>query len=328
MDEKQDEFSFDNNRAKKIVRKAKLWSTLKTFVIVVLVTPIVVLAIWIGVRQLSNHQANTTMQELEWINEISAPNVHISNQTYVTDWLGGEVTTQTYKVIGKRPYIWEPIPTKYDYWGSSTRRYGSYGSIQMNSTSTNPPLRYNSSTGDREMAFYFYEIPYTAYPDSISQLQKLDGTTLVELGLSFDKAYSMEDITGMFPAEVQPVWWWVDAYNDSYIHYLKQGKQSIAADSPNIYGFHAEQFKPYGGIDTFINSIDRLRESHKQSFKYKADEAHQALAGDNNTIDKSDIKIIGAVVTGRAKQLEALKGQPFIKASTFGVISAKPDIEE
>lgn len=125
---------------------------------------------------------------------------------------------------------------------------------------------------------------------------------------------------------MQVVWWWVDAYTDEYLDFMKRGQTTIHADSLNIYGFHSEQFAPYGGIDSFITSIEQLRKSSK-SFKWQADQVYNSLAGDNKTLEKSDVKIIGAVVTGTSKQLRVLQGQPYIKASTVGVISDKKNIQ-
>jgi hypothetical protein len=92
----------------------------------------------------------------------------------------------------------------------------------------------------------------------------------LELGLSFDQAYSLDEIKSKLPSDVQVVWWWVDAYTGEYLDYMKQGQSTIHADSFNIYGFHSEQFAPYGGIDSFITSIEQLRKNSK-SFKWGAD---------------------------------------------------------
>jgi hypothetical protein len=102
--------------------------------------------------------------------------------------------------------------------------------------------------------------------------------------------------------------------------------QTIRADSSSIYGFHSEQFETYGGMDSFITSIKQLRESGK-SYKWAADQVYDSLVGENSTLEKSDIKIIGAIVTGKPQQLIALQGKSIIKASTFGVLSDKIDIK-
>ncbi|WP_438351065.1 anti sigma factor C-terminal domain-containing protein [Paenibacillus sp. FA6] len=326
MEKDLNHFSFDEKQATKLMRKAKLWSTLKMIGITVIVTPIVFVLLWYGFRSWSLNQAQQTMKEIVMFNEISAPNVHISHQTYDNNWFGGTIKTKTFKWIGNVPYVWESVERKYTLFGRSSRIYGSFGAIPLDlPAESNQFNRYNADTGDREMIFYHPEISYDAYKDIISDLNQVDDTTLVELGLSFDKAYHFDEIKSLVPSDVQFVWWWVDAYTDDYLVYMKQGKQVIPADSMLIYGFHSEQFEITGGIDTFITNVEQLRESSK-SFKWAADEIHKSLVGDNQSIEQSDVKIIGAVVTGTSKQLEVLQGQSFIKASTFGVISDKKSV--
>jgi hypothetical protein len=325
MEEDLNDFSFDEKQTKQLMRKAKLWSTIKMVGIVVIATPIIMAGLWYGIIRWSSNQGSQSMQELVWMNEISAPNIHISNQTSGESLFGGVLNTQTYKLIGNKPYIWEPVERTYNLFGNTSRRYGSFGSIQIDQAGSNQFHKYNSYTGDREMFFYHPEISYDSYNNSLSYLKQVEETSVVELGLSFDQAYSYDEIKSLIPLDVQFVWWWVDTYTNDYLDYLKQTGQSIYADSLIIYGFHAEQFTPYGGIDSFITSVEHLRKSSK-SFKWYADEVYKSLAGPNNTLEESDVKIIGAVVTGTAEQLKVLQGLPFIKASTFGVISDKKDI--
>jgi hypothetical protein len=206
------------------------------------VATIVLVLLWYGFRQWSHAQAQKTMDEIVMWNEISAPNIHISNQTYDSDWFGGEIDTQTFKLIGNRPYIWEPIERKYNLFGYSSRKYGSFGAIQLDGSESlvesSQLYQFNSYTGDREMFFYHPEISY-------------------------------------------------DAYTGEYLDYMKRGQSTIHADSFNIYGFHSEQFAPYGGMDSFITSIEQLRKSSK-SFKWEAEQVYKSLAGENKTLEKND----------------------------------------
>ncbi|AIQ30675.1 MULTISPECIES: anti sigma factor C-terminal domain-containing protein [unclassified Paenibacillus] len=317
----QDPFIFGGKGAQQIIKKARLRSTLKTIGIIVIVTPVILAVIWYGLYHLRLNQGDKVQSEILWKNEISAPNVHISNQSVKLDSFGGETYNQTYKWLGNKPYIWQPIEESYNLLGHSTGRYGAFGAIslpeQLSAASTH---RYNSATGDREMIFYHPEIDYDSYEDSISQLKQLGDDTLVEMALSFDQAYTLDKTQKLLPAGMQPVWLWTDAYTPSYKKYLKETRQTIAADSMIIYGFHGEQFAPYGGVNSFINSVEQLRK-HGKNFTWEADQVHQSLAGDNNILEPDDITIIGVVVTGTAKQLEALQKQAYIKASTFGVVS-------
>ena len=329
MNEDQNSFLFDGNEAKKIMRKAKFWSTLKIIGITIIVTPIVLVILWYSFRQLSFYNAQKVMDDIVLFNEISAPNVHISHQTYDNNWFGGEVQVKTYKVLGSRPYIWEPIEGDYNLFGTLSRNYGLYGSIQLDGSEslieTHQLERFNAHTGDREMFFYHPKISYDVYKDSISELNQFEETNLVEIGLSFDQAYSFDEIKSKLPPNVQVVWWWVDAYTDERLDFMKQGQNTITADSPFIYGFHSEQSKPKAlqsqndEIDSFIRNIEHLRKS--KNFEWETDQVYESLVGENGTLDQSDVKIIGAVVTGTPEQLEGLQGQAYLKASTFGVIS-------
>ncbi|WP_138754357.1 anti sigma factor C-terminal domain-containing protein [Paenibacillus sinopodophylli] len=321
-------FSFDEKETKKLIRKAKVWSTLRTIGIVIIITPITLLLLWYGFRQWSHAEAQKTMNEIIAFNEISGPNTHISNQTYQANWFGGEIETKTYKVIGNKPYIWEPVERKYNLLGSSSREYGSFGPIAMEKSESlaesSQLYRYNAYTGDRELFFYHPKITYDRYRDSISELDKLKKTNVVELGLSFDQPYTLQEIEDRLPPGIHPVWWWVDAYKDDRITYMSQGQQTVNAESVFVYGFHAEQFEPFGGVDSFIANIEQLRKQSK-SFKWSAEQAYESLVGDNGKLEEQDIKIIGAIVTGTAEQLGTLRNQPYIRASTFGVITETID---
>ncbi|WP_017754004.1 anti sigma factor C-terminal domain-containing protein [Calidifontibacillus oryziterrae] len=325
MNNEQKDFSFDNNQIKKLMRKAKFWSTIKIIVITIVVTPIILSVLWYGLWKLTLHSAQKTIGEIVMFNEISGPNVHISHQTYNTDWLGGDIKIRTYKVLGNRPHIWEPIEGSYNLFGTFSRNYGSYGSIQFERSEslaeTHQFDRFNAYTGDRELFFYHPDVAYDVYKDSISELEQIEKTNFVELGLSFDQAYSYNEIQNKLPSNVQVVWWWVDAYPYERIDFFQQDQDTISADYPFIYGFHAEQFKEdaYGGIDSFITSLERLQDSN--NFKWEAGEAYNALIGDNGKLEQSDVQIIGAIVTGTPEQLKSLQGLPFIKGSTLGVIA-------
>lgn len=100
MNKEENEFVFDDRQTKKIMRKARFWSTVKMIGITLIVTPIVLIALWYGLRTLSLNSAQKVMDDIHLFNEISGPNVQISNQVYDDHLLGGKITTTTYKVLG------------------------------------------------------------------------------------------------------------------------------------------------------------------------------------------------------------------------------------
>lgn len=227
MNKEENEFLFDDKQTKKIMRRARFWSTVKMIGITLVVTPIVLIALWYGLRTLSLNSAQKVMDDIHLFNEISAPNVQISNQVYDDHLLGGKITTTTYKVLGEqhRPYIWKPIESDYNLFGTLT--FTSFpSSIQIEGSEslaeTHQFERFNDYTGDREMFFYHPKIAYNHYKDNISELNQLEKNTLVELAISFDNAYRFDDIKSKLPPEVQVDWWWVDAYTDDTLDFLSK----------------------------------------------------------------------------------------------------------
>lgn len=329
MNKEQNNFLFDEKQTKKIMRKAKFWSTIKIIGISIIVTPIVLVAVWYNLRNLSLNSAVEVMDDIWFYNQISSPNVQISKQMFDDNLFGGKIKATTYKVLGdkNRPYIWEPLESDYNLFGTISHNYIS-DTIQIEGSEslaeTNQIESFNEYTGDREMFFYHPKISYDVYKDSISELNQLEENTLVELAISFDNAYSFDDIKSKLPSNVQVDWWWVDTFTGEGLNFMKQSQGTIGAKSPFIYGFQSEQSKPKArrspsGVDTFISNIEYLR--GRKNFQWETNQVYQSLIGENGTLDRSDVKIIGAVVTGTPEQLESLLGQTYIKASTFGVIS-------
>ncbi|WP_341300884.1 anti sigma factor C-terminal domain-containing protein [Lysinibacillus sp. FSL H8-0500] len=330
MDKEQPNFLFDDKQTKKIMRKAKLWSTIKIVGITILITPIIIVVLLYSLRHASINSAQEVMDDIHLFNEISTPNVQISNQLYDYNLFGGKITTTTYKVLGEqhRPYIWQPLNSDYSLFGKLTQNYIS-SPIQFEGSEslaeTSQLERFNEYTGDREMFFYHPKISYDVYKDSISELQQLEENTLVELAISFDTAYHFDEIKNKLPSGVQADWWWVDAFTNDIMAFLEKDQSTIRATSPFIYGFQSEQSKPIAQrslnneVDSFVQHIELLRKS--KNFKWETNQVYQALVGKDGKLESDDIKIIGAVVSGTPEQLMLLKDQPYIKASTFGVIS-------
>ena len=74
---------------------------------------------------------------------------------------------------------------------------------------------FNSSNGQREMMFYIPEINYNEkILNDLPSLSEMDPGKLVEMGISFDKSYSLEEVKSMLPEGLKQVWYWVDTYNN------------------------------------------------------------------------------------------------------------------
>ena len=99
----------------------------------------------------------------------------------------------------------------------------------------------------------------------------------------------------------------------------------LVRSEDNVYGFSLfdangnEIEKP---ASLFIRNI-----SSGQKFKAQSQEEyerlHETLRGEDKVLTENDLQYYGAVVTGDVETLSTLKGLPFIKASSIGVITDK-----
>lgn len=329
--EEKEIFEFDETSTKRLMKKAKIKSTLKIVAIIIIIVPIVFIVMTYALYQLSQKNASNIDTNARLFEQITRPNVHISTQVINLTLLGGEIKTQTYKLIGNQPYIWDTIEGSYNLLGQYSIDTSASNTIKINSSSslkeTNQFTIYNIHNGDREMFFYHPRIVYDKVKDDVYELNKLDSTLSVELALSFDKSYTLEEVKAMIPTNVNKGWYWVDGYSEQLLSFFEEEQDTVSAKSPYMYGF--QDYTPPDGkqigenapneIDAFIYSVNQLYNNH--NFKRKIAPLYDAIVGSNQVLDKEDIKIIGVVVTGSVEELKTLQNQSYIRASTFGVIT-------
>ena len=154
---------------------------------------------------------------------------------------------------------------------------------------------------------------------------------VAEVALSFDKAYTMDEIMGILPKGVQPVWFWVDTYDekkrDEYVGLTDSKTKAVlnAEKSTLVYGFTGSYAKKE---EDMRMDFDRNSKGFIEAMKTLAeDERHMDNAKDSykeiqNTKPK-DLPIYGVVVTGKTEDLQSLQGAPYIKTAVRGVTVEK-----
>ena len=73
----------NNEKGQVLVNSQNDWDYINRY-------PIVLIALWYGLRTLSLNSAQKVMDDIHLFNEISGPNVQISNQVYDDHLLGGK----------------------------------------------------------------------------------------------------------------------------------------------------------------------------------------------------------------------------------------------
>ena len=325
----QMEFLLDDARLKKAYKKSKFLSTLRTIVIVIIVIiPLFVVFSIVNVS-VTNKLRTEYYAQVEKVLELTKPNTYISSANDIIGFLGARGQYTVSKRIGR----WKSIEL-YD-------QSSSYGLVAikdlarftMSSNSGGQksgewPINFDSS-GNLTMIAFHPDIKYKEYKNDISLLNKVSPDSLLEMTLSFDKKYKVTEISRVLP-KTQVSELLIDGYTDGEMKTYKNeaieydGKATFIRDFSFIGLKTSEMFKcnALGDLSsTYKKFLDNLQFDFKNTYyKSKFSNIYSTLKN-KNQLDVSDVDVIGVVVYGSPEELQQLKSNPHIKASSVGIIT-------
>ncbi|QWU17481.1 Sigma factor regulator N-terminal [Paenibacillus sophorae] len=323
----------------KTIKKAKRRILLRNLVIIavsLVSSMIVIFAILLGVFHLTGREANKAWMD-EWgYMSISKPNEYESGYKNQSGFLSGVLELDTYKIVEGVPIPWNEYWSNYQVtnFPNFSGTYGGTGGL----TVTDPQMKaqgyeyyrqYNPYNGQRELAFYVPGVNYNGKVlNDLSALSRMESGKLVEMALSFDKDYSFAEVKAMLPAGVRPVWYWVDTYDDrTNFHFkpFKDGNGNISYPLPmspsfGVYGFGIRPDWDKAEPGDFIQTLKGgLHEKGKYYSEYER--IYNYLKKDKAEPDAGDVRLLGVVVTGTAKGLQSLNGQPYVRGAVLGAVT-------
>ncbi|PEO77104.1 hypothetical protein CN571_30275 [Bacillus pseudomycoides] len=155
---------------------------------------------------------------------------------------------------------------------------------------------------------------------------------MLTTGLKFLHQNPVEQIEKTLPKDVQPVWYWVDTYNennpDTYVGLKdpKTGAVLNAEMSTSVYGFQGSYTKKeeYLKEDLKRNSKDFMDAMKKlnENNQFNNDDVKNYYKNIKD-ISPKDLPIYGVVITGTTESLQQLQDAPYMKAAVRGVIVDK-----
>lgn len=332
------------NKLKKAIKKAKRHSILRNAFISVVVLIVLFVGGSIVNRNLVYKFEGPTQIAVSTFNEISAPNKYIGKTDRYHGILGGKNSFTTYKII----------EGKVVYTGEGEYNYGLFQDYEGNRIGSEAPgiigtsydtedldrQKYNE-LGQREMIFFYPFVDYPQYKNDLQLLDQIEANKNMEIALSFDQAYSMDEVRDMLPNDITLSWYWIDDLNDEEKEESKSititqiddnGEQkteeanySRIRSEKTVYGikaFDASNERLENPLQHFIWALKNGRE-YDTRFKGEFDRVYNNLLGQDGKLTKDDIKVFGVVVTGDAESLKSLREVPFIKASSIGVVTDK-----
>jgi hypothetical protein len=325
----------DNKKLTNMIKKTKRRTALRNVIISLIVSVIVLFSGMLVNVHLASLSSQRTMNDEYALKAISGPNQYISGSTDEVGFLSGRIEINMYKVIEGVPIPWLTRKTVYNVLPlfSFTSLSGSANGLSL--SLPDPEMvkenyeyyrNYNGYNGQRQMMFYIPEVNYNGKVlNDLPAVRQMDQDKLVEMAISFDKSYSLAEVRAMIPAELTQVWYWVDTYdNKKYFDPYKDGNGNMSYANPQgenwLYGFGINLDGPAINEKDFIASLEQ---GLKGEYHYEFNRIYDYLRGDKAKPSETDVRLLGVVLTGTAKELQILSGQSYARAATLGAVVDK-----
>jgi hypothetical protein len=329
MKEDNMEFLINDKKLKKAYRKAKLLSTVRTIVIVILVIiPMYIAFIKINTR-ITYKIGTEYYNEIRKILEVTKPNAYVSKADDIIGIFGASGQYTVSKVVGSKPIDLH----------DEISRYGLVGSMEPNRVIMSEgrggyhnagewPVNINKSGNLLMMAFH-PDIQYKEYKNDLALLNKISQDSLLEMTLSFDKKYKASEIAEILPeANISEIL--IDGYSEDEMNKYKKEAKEYDGKATYIPEFYFVRFAVDRGLkyaaageisEKYMNFLDDLQFDYKYNQQYKGRfmTIYSTLKA-KDQLQGNKVDIIGAVVYGTPEELQKLMSNHHIKASSAGIV--------
>ncbi|MBZ9637197.1 anti sigma factor C-terminal domain-containing protein [Clostridium sp. FP1] len=306
------------------IKRAKTFSIIRTIIVSFMILIIVSFIVLMLNATILNTMSNKTEDELEdWFN-VAMPNAYVGNTQVDDRIMVGQIDYVRYRFLGSKPITDGSYKEGYTYMPLINGIYGDMGDYLFESAAESTEdldkiTKFNK-VGKHVMKFYNPATKYESYINDLVDLNEIGSNKLMEISLSFDKTYSLEQVKTMIPRDITLNWYWVNTFskNDKY-----DSSKSILEEY-DVYGIKAldrQGISIKNPEKDFIDAI--IRGKGKKDYSGRYERLYNTLSNGNDEINKEDLKIIGVVVSGNVEDLKALKDKKYIKAATIGAVTDK-----
>ncbi|MBO8158950.1 anti sigma factor C-terminal domain-containing protein [Thermosyntropha sp.] len=335
-------FDFNSSETRKILRRAKAFTLLRTIAVSLLVFLLLSAAIVVINAGMLNRISNDELASEQNFDLVARPNTYMSQYQTDDGFLTGELEYVTHRIVGNRAVYNGTYKIRYNIVPVVSGISGHSARGQLTRIEFREEHTYYNRVGHREMKFYHPRIEYGNYQNDLALLEEIGENKYLELALSFDRDYSFEEVRAMLPDEIKTVWYWVDTYNEEDLsgmqgHYEELRGKDGQKIGEKIYQEPEVLFanEVYGmkGVDacgitiedprrSFINAIN-FGLNHKNRYQAQFQRLYDRLSSDKGEVTKDNIRIIGVVVTGDTASMKLLRDEGYIKAATLGIVIDK-----
>lgn len=304
QDEDTLELVFDESSLDKTLKKAKR----VTFMRNLLISGIVCIVILIGIYRVNawwiTNKGSDIIADLNIRDTVmKTPNTIIKTETLDIGVFKGTIKREVYKVIENKVIPWDSQEVDFGMRGFHSTTFSSY------STTIDDTTQINFPSGQMDMLFYVPQFQYGTYANDLKKLKEYPSDKYIELAISFDKSYSLNEVKEMLPDSIHATWFWVDSYP----------KKTESRDIPEFGQWLFGISEPSSKLGEVLTTSKVKSESDFLNHLKKFDKDYYQIISKR----QKDGLIIGTVVTGTKEDLLLLEGQPYVKASSIGAVVSK-----
>ena len=304
--ELEDLFSFEKNE-KNLILKAKRKSTIRMACISGLVSLLVLTLIVLVKLQVTPWLLNKELIGQETYYDVHGANLFIGPWEESFQIIGSQATAPQYKLLDGRPV----------YRGEISN---DSNKIEVH-LSPNEYETYNY-LGGKVMNFIHPGGTINQVPNELKNIDVFHDHQTIEMGLSFDRSYSLDEVKAILPNDLPLQWAWIDVYSDEEVASLQTSKSPANVFMENeVIGFSMVDETGITLEDPVMEFMESVVYGKNHMGPYKKDmKALYKTLTEQGEVDETTIKVIGAVVVGTKEVLQQIQNEPSIRASSVGAV--------
>ncbi|MFJ7952997.1 anti sigma factor C-terminal domain-containing protein [Lysinibacillus sp. NPDC096418] len=325
---------FNKEKMEKTIKKAKRCGTWKTVLITFTVLVVTVIS---GLMINNSVRRNLEMPvrlSFEHFQEIAGANEFIGVTKYYPGILGGENHYKTFKYIEGKVVPTGEGAYGYGFLRNEKLNTGQESPIVFTASHSETDLEYQhyNDFGQREMLFFYPFLQYKETHNDLAFLPEIGDDKIMEVALSFDKGYKVDEALSIIPKEVTATWLWVKDVNETDDFTIKSysnegevdGTINLLRSEHTVYGFSLLTFNGNPADQPAEQFVDSIKDGKDYRTRWQGEfKRLEKVIGGEDELSADDIVIYGAVVTGNKVTLASLQNLDFIKASSLGAITDK-----
>ncbi|MFS7407990.1 sigma factor regulator N-terminal domain-containing protein [Carnobacterium maltaromaticum] len=303
---------------KTLARKTKR----KRWLITILISFIVSLFVVFGSYKLTQFFAKKSYlkldQQFELVADVTSPNIH-SDSRYISlsNVLGGTLVSNRYKNVNGYQIPWEQKQGSYD-WITYSADSGTDAVVEISNDQQIVGYR-NKATRNKIPVFFNPHAKDSLIPAS-NEAQSLKDMPnhLAEVGITFDKPYTYQEIQKMIPKNLLINWYWIgtNAHFDTTV-------------LSSYLGINANEQNGSLTKSDYNHFIKQLNKANKQmgyqlnndAVSYSLYEDGVAVTEEHSTLETA--KFSGIILSGSTENFKSLENKPWLYASSVGIVIEK-----